>query len=450
MGIPTVSAALMNRSIPMFRSRPAGFTLLEIMVALTLGMLLSIGIVSLFGSTSRTNRLQNGLARLQENGRFAVGKLESDLRMTAAQYCSNMAGAGIKGVVPVLPVRAPLVLADNLNVADPGPGAGDTSVSVMKSLDAAGYPTSVVATGSYNLSPRYFVQGYACTGATCAPAGLPTGLPVAGTNAGQRVEGSDVLTIRYSRGSGWPFVTSAGSCVSGATLQLNRQTGDDTPNFIAGQQLALVTDCVNSSVLPVSAFAGNTVTLGNLMPGATATCSNSGTRDMRVFNFSKDFVTVTYFLALREDLDPDARPNSPTAAKRVIPVLIRRENGFDQELVQGVDQLAFRYGVQDSTGKTNFLTADQVEAGAVACSDPPDGVVNEPGCLWRSVRTIEAHLLVNTVSEIMNLDEVSRQYHFLDTPHATTDATALPSALRAGSMLRREFIAHISNRNFNF
>jgi type IV pilus assembly protein PilW len=134
----------------------------------------------------------------------------------------------------------------------------------------------------------------------------------------------------------------------------------------------------------------------------------------------------------------------------VIPVLIRRENGFDQELVQGVDQLAFRYGVQDSTGKTNFLTADQVEAGAVACSDPPDGVVNEPGCLWRSVRTIEAHLLVNTVSEIMNLDEVSRQYHFLDTPHATTDATALPSALRAGSMLRREFIAHISNRNFNF
>ena len=154
---------------------------------------------------------------------------------------------------------------------------------------------------------------------------------------------------------------------------------------------------------------------------------------------------------MREDLDPDARPNSPTAAKRVIPVLIRRENGFDQELVQGVDQLAFKYGVQNGVGQTVFLTADQVDAGAAPCSQPPEGITNlEPGCLWRSVRTIEAHLLVNTVGEIMNLDSVSREYRFMNGIHATTDTGALPSALKAGSMLRREFIAHISNRNFNF
>jgi type IV pilus assembly protein PilW len=135
----------------------------------------------------------------------------------------------------------------------------------------------------------------------------------------------------------------------------------------------------------------------------------------------------------------------------VIPTLIRRENDTRQELVQGVDQLAFRYGVMDPTGKVNFLTAAEVDAGAVACTDPPDGgVVFEPGCLWRSVRTIEAHLLVNTVGEIMNLDDGSRLYHFLDTPYATTEAGTLPSGLRAGSMLRREFIAHVSTRNYNF
>jgi type IV pilus assembly protein PilW len=447
----------MNRSISTFavlRPRPAGFTLLEIMVALTLGMLLSIGILSLFSSTSRTNRLQNGLARLQENGRFATGRIESDLRMTAAQYCSNMAGAGTKGVTPVLPVRAPLIMAENLLLPDPGPGAGDASIGTLNSIDAAGYPTEAAATGTYALSPRYFVQGYSCEVAgTCVPAGLPTGLPAEGTDPGQRVAGSDVLTIRYERGSGWPFVASpAGACASGATLSLIPQTGDDTPNFEAGAQLALVTDCVSSSVVPVASFAGNVLTLGTLLSGATGACSNaSGMRDMRVFNFSKDFVTVTYYLVLKEDEDPDARPNSPTAAKRVIPVLMRRENGVSQELVQGVDQLAFRYGVQDPTGKINFLTAAEVDAGAVTCTDPPDGgVVFEPGCLWRSVRTIEAHLLVNTVSEIMNLDEGSRQYRFLDDLHPTTDSTALPSELRAGSMLRREFIAHVSIRNYNF
>ena len=66
--------------------------------------------------------------------------------------------------------------------------------------------------------------------------------------------------------------------------------GDEAPNFEPGTQLALVTDCVNSSVVPVASFAGNTLTLGTLLSGATAACSSSGSRDMRVFNFSKDFV----------------------------------------------------------------------------------------------------------------------------------------------------------------
>jgi len=457
MGIPAVSAAPMIRSSSTpdtLRQRPAGFTLLEIMVALTLGMLLSIGILSLFSSTGRTNRLQNGLARLQENGRFATSRIESDLRMTAAQYCSNMAGAGTKGVTPVLPVRAPLITAEQLLLPDPGPGAGDTRIAQLNSIDAAGYPTAAAATGTYALSPRYFVQGYSCeTAGTCVPAGLPTGLPDEGTDPDKRVAGSDVLTIRYERGSGWPFTTTpTGNCSSNATLALNPQTGDDPVNFDAGTQLALVTDCVNSSVLPVASFASNTLTLGTLLSGATAACSNgSGSRDMRVFNFSKDFVTITYYLVLKEDQDPDGRPNSPTAAKRVIPVLMRRENGTSQELVQGVDQLSFLYGVQDPTGKINFLTAAEINAGTVACTDPPGGDLTfEPGCLWRSVRTVEAHLLVNSVSEIMNLDSNTRMYRWFDNMNTVTDATLLPSELRAGSMLRREFIAHVSTRNYNF
>ena len=50
----------------------------------------------------------------------------------------------------------------------------------------------------------------------------------------------------------------------------------------------------------------------------------------------------------------------------------------------------------------------------------------------------------------MNLDTISRKYNFLGIEYATTDATLLPSGLKAGSMLRREFIAYVSNRNYNF
>jgi type IV pilus assembly protein PilW len=447
----------MNPKMSTLRVANAGFTLLEILVALGLGLLLSIGILSLFGSTSRTNKLQNGLARLQENGRFATTRMETDLRMTSAQFCSNFSGPGTPGsVVPVIPRRAPMVLTSALALPDPGPDAGGAGLTTMNSIDGAGYPSaSVAATIGYVLSPRYFIQGYSCKVAgTCAPAGLPADLPAEGTDAGDRLPASDVLTIRYQRGTGWPVNSATPTCASGANLTLARASGDDQVN-LAGGELALVTDCINASVLPVAAASGTSLTLGTLMTGS-AICSNAaGDRDMRAFNFTKDFVTVTYYVGLREDLNPDARPNSPTAAKRVIPVLIRRENGgplhggAEQELVQGVDQLAFRYGVQDGTGATRFMEAQDVDASS-ACPPPPDGVTTEPGCLWRAVRTIEAHLLMNTVDEVFHLDDSSREYHFLGAPHVTTDTGPLPSGLKAGSTLRREFIAYVSNRNYNF
>jgi type IV pilus assembly protein PilW len=116
-----------------------------------------------------------------------------------------------------------------------------------------------------------------------------------------------------------------------------------------------------------------------MLPGSP-TCTATALRDVRVFNFSEDFVTVTYYLGFRNDDNPDARRNSP-AAKRLIPTLIRRENGVDQELVQGVDRLDFRFGVQDITGNTRFLSADKVEnrnGGTVTCPNKPEGVAPNP------------------------------------------------------------------------
>ena len=149
------------------------------------------------------------------------------------------------------------------------------------------------------------------------------------------------------------------------------------------------------------------------------------------------------------------------AGIRLIPALVRQENGVAQELVQGVDLMVFRYGVQDATGATRYLTADLVDSrdgGTIACTTKPDGVapspaapnVPEPGCLWRSVRSVEAHLLVNTVNEVHGLDTVSRSYRFVDPAWIdTTSDSLLPSGLMAGSMLRREFIAQTSVRNNN-
>lgn len=432
--------------------RAKGFTLIEVMIAVALGLVLSVGVVSLFGTTSRTNKLQNGLARLQENGRFAASTMELDLRMAGGQFANNYSGQAMPNtVVPVVRGRTPVVLVDQLKWPDPSPGAGNAPLSKMNSVDAGGFPTAAAATKGYPLSPRYFIQGYSCpTPGACTPSGLPSDLPPEGTSPGQRLPASDVLTIRYQRGSGWP-AAAIGACSSGATVAIQTSTvpGNDPFNFAAGD-LALITDGVNSSVLPVASYSGSALTIGTTLPGVTTQCVNPGNRDQRVFNFSKDFVTVTYFVRLDADPNPDARPNSPTAAQRVIPVLVRRENGVNNELVQGVDQLSFVYGVQNSNGKTSFLTAQEIEAGVIPCVPPPEGMPTEPGCLWRSVRSIEAHLLVNTVDEVFNLETSGHRYVFNNVEHTTTDTGPLPSTLKAGSMLRREFVAFAATRNHNF
>lgn len=57
-----------------------GLSLIELMIALTLGSLLIFGVLSVFAASNLTYRNNEALARVQENGRFAIDLLASELR----------------------------------------------------------------------------------------------------------------------------------------------------------------------------------------------------------------------------------------------------------------------------------------------------------------------------------------------------------------------------------
>lgn len=61
-------------------SSQRGFTLVELMVAMTVGLFISAGVISLFIGTKQSYRTNEGMARVQENGRFAIEYLSRDLR----------------------------------------------------------------------------------------------------------------------------------------------------------------------------------------------------------------------------------------------------------------------------------------------------------------------------------------------------------------------------------
>jgi type IV pilus assembly protein PilW len=66
------------------RALQQGMTLIELMVALAIGMFLMLGAVTVFMQGRTTFRLTESVSRLQENGRFALDAIEEDVRM--AQY----------------------------------------------------------------------------------------------------------------------------------------------------------------------------------------------------------------------------------------------------------------------------------------------------------------------------------------------------------------------------
>lgn len=62
-----------------------GFTIIELMVAMVLGLLLMAVAIQIFVGNRDTYRYNNNLARLQENGRFAFDQIAQVVRMTAYQ-----------------------------------------------------------------------------------------------------------------------------------------------------------------------------------------------------------------------------------------------------------------------------------------------------------------------------------------------------------------------------
>ena len=73
-------------------SRPSprlqyGLTLTEVMIAITISLILLAGVMQIFTGSRQTYRVQDNMARLQENGRFAIDFLSRDIRMADHWGC---------------------------------------------------------------------------------------------------------------------------------------------------------------------------------------------------------------------------------------------------------------------------------------------------------------------------------------------------------------------------
>jgi type IV pilus assembly protein PilW len=72
-----------------------GFTLVELIISMVLGLILIGGVYSVFTENARTSQLVQATSRVQENGRFALSYLMSEMRMVGYMGC--LSGLDVEG-----------------------------------------------------------------------------------------------------------------------------------------------------------------------------------------------------------------------------------------------------------------------------------------------------------------------------------------------------------------
>lgn len=107
------------------RNKQEGMTLIEILVALVLGIALIASVLSIFVSSNKSSRMLEGMSRMQENGRFALNFIGRDIRSTGHR-------ARITGITVCLNDKSGAAI-DGTN--DLGTNSSDTLILQQSSCD---------------------------------------------------------------------------------------------------------------------------------------------------------------------------------------------------------------------------------------------------------------------------------------------------------------------------
>jgi type IV pilus assembly protein PilW len=141
------------------KRRQRGLSLIQLMVALTIGALITTGLIQILISTKRTYRAQEAQARVQETGRFSMALVGYEIRMAGFMGCPNL--DRVTPRVVAKPAPSPTFSATNfLQAYEAGTTAwtpilpaalstatlGNDAVTVHRGSDCSAYLSAIMAT----------------------------------------------------------------------------------------------------------------------------------------------------------------------------------------------------------------------------------------------------------------------------------------------------------------
>ena len=346
-----------------------GFSLVELMLALALGLVVVTGIVQLFVGNSQTYSVLNGQARMQENARFAMEFIARTAR-----------SAGYFGCAP-------------------------ETANIVKGLR-----------GNWNAMPEFditqFVQGYnGNADGTWSPTLATLPRTTGGVNVNVYIPGNGIDTTTIEPGT--DVLVFRGMQNPGRNLtQVLQPTGDPVVRAPGGDpgfgvnDIVLLANCEQAAVFRVTGInvAGDEATLlhatsaaGNLYENADQISSPTGTIPFTLSYLGRSYgedanvgaLESTYFF-IAPSLGQDNQGNTPSA-------LWQKVGGAQPvELVQGVEDLEVLFGV-DTTLTDGISNANQY----VDFNDVPDP---------NQVVSLRISVAVNSVDTVDAGNRLSRTF----------------------------------------
>lgn len=335
----------------------SGLSLVELMVALVVGLILLAGVITIFVSSRGSYDTNTAISQVQENGRFALNFLRTDVRMAGNMGCTRITNTD-----------------SIINTTNPPPVMFDFTKPVY------GYEANGTGPGStYTLLPN----------------------PVPDTNSGDWtpsldnslvglvMQGSDVLILHGTLGTP---VTVTYINNSAANFQVATLSGVQTG------ELGIITDCVKATAFQVTNTNVPQSTIVHSQSGAVSPGDSQNTFN-ETYQAGAQFLqlqTVAFYIGKGADNSPalfeaDLEPNSSG----------NLNNWTTQELVSGVVNMQVLYGV-DTTGTqvpSLYETAAQVDA------------ANQ----WNSVVSVQVAVLVRSNPGAITGSNTAQTFNLLGT-----------------------------------
>jgi len=286
-----------------FCKKQAGFTMVELMVAMLISLFLMAGVIGIFISNKQVYRISEASSRVQENGRFAFSFLKQDVRM-----------AGYMGCV-----------------------GANSGITINNNVD-----TTKVASANLN----YAISGYDGTdsvvGYSYATGSLPTDLSSlglsTGTAAGNVLTNTDAILVK--RGE-----PCAGGRLVNPKDNANFKIADNTSCGIQQNDVVLVSNCEGGDFFAVVNTVQPTASPATLSTGSSLNINNQVSRDYGTESEIFRFQVAIFYVGVGSN-------GNPALYKRNL------VNGAFQnsELVENIEDMTISYGVDSDGDKApNFF-----------------------------------------------------------------------------------------------